>query len=658
MTADSTTDAFPPLDYGAMPRDPAPTLAWIEASAEAPTDAAPQGAGRAPLVSALDGRPLAHAPLAEGAALAQALEAGERRPAIDAPARAEILRSLARRLAAQTERAAMLACLSSGAPIRPLDAQVGAAIAHLDAAADLADDPAARDPGGGAGKPLPPAALAVPGPAPLARLAALAGVHLAAGAGIVAVVEPAGTLCARHFAALAAEAGLPREWLSVLTSADPEALTGTRPPAGQADLPLIVVMDDADLDGAADAVTETLVAVAASATPGPVRLYMQESVAETFAPLCVARLAALRPGDPCDPATDLAVGDTPDHAARRAALLAAAPVPRLYSPSCGWSDAGCVPPILAEGVEPAHPLITEGSTGPLVLATTFRTADEAARLAHQEAPWRREAALWGDGIGRTLALAHRLSARRVGINAAIAADGGPDARSLADIAPLPRRPAADRPMVAAVADAVAAARSAAQWRGTSAGARSAALRRLATALAEPGDAALWKDWAAMTPRIGDGTVEATPLSLRLDRRAAHGVLALLCEAPAARPAAPETGADGIAPNAARTAVNALAASLAAGNAVVAAVPSAMRDALAQAVAEALPDGAVTFLDPGLEDLGRLCAAHPDIDAVVRVSAGPRDQAALHPTLDPASDRGTILNAVSTARTITIPIGTA
>ena len=79
-------------------------------------------------------------------------------------------------------------------------------------------------------------------------------------------------------------------------------------------------------------------------------------------------------------------------------------------------DRGCFyPPTLVTGVEPASVLAREEIFGPVLVATTFRTPDEAVALANNTR-YGLAASVWTENVNRALEVAARIKAGVIWIN--------------------------------------------------------------------------------------------------------------------------------------------------------------------------------------------------------------------------------------------------
>jgi aldehyde dehydrogenase (NAD+) len=147
----------------------------------------------------------------------------------------------------------------------------------------------------------------------------------------------------------------------------------------------LIVMEDADLEEAA-----TLAAVGSYKNSGQrctavKRLLVQESVAERFTELLLEKTRAIKYGDPLDPKTDMgtvideaaarsfeaSVNDAVAHGARL--LYGNIRTGALYSPT------------VLDGVTPEMPLVKQETFGPVSPVISFKTIEDAIRIANSTA---------------------------------------------------------------------------------------------------------------------------------------------------------------------------------------------------------------------------------------------------------------------------------
>jgi putative phosphonoacetaldehyde dehydrogenase len=147
----------------------------------------------------------------------------------------------------------------------------------------------------------------------------------------------------------------------------------------------LIVMEDADPEEAA-----ALAALGSYKNSGQrctaiKRMLVQESVAGRFIELLLEKTRAVRYGDPMDPATDM--GTVIDEAAARSfeerVNEAVAHGARLLY---GNIRTGALySPTLLDRVQPEMPLVKQETFGPVSPVMTFRTIDEAIRVANSTA---------------------------------------------------------------------------------------------------------------------------------------------------------------------------------------------------------------------------------------------------------------------------------
>ncbi|MFD8564471.1 aldehyde dehydrogenase family protein [Streptosporangium canum] len=147
----------------------------------------------------------------------------------------------------------------------------------------------------------------------------------------------------------------------------------------------LVVFADADLDLAVDLAVEQYDNAGQVCLAGT-RLLVEESIAEEFTARFVARAGALTQGDPRDLATDLGPNIHPEHFARidgfvRRALDAGATAVVGGAPN---TELGGLyyRPTLFTGVAADSEIVNEEVFGPVLTLQTFRTEEQAVRMAN------------------------------------------------------------------------------------------------------------------------------------------------------------------------------------------------------------------------------------------------------------------------------------
>ena len=135
-------------------------------------------------------------------------------------------------------------------------------------------------------------------------------------------------------------------------------------------------------------------------------------------PSCARRMANLRLGDPLDKSTDVGAIVAPVQLERIRRLMREGEAEGLevFRANDSVPERGCFyPPTLVTGVEPASVLAREEIFGPVLVATTFRTPDEAVALANNTR-YGLAASVWTENVNRALEVAARIKAGVVWIN--------------------------------------------------------------------------------------------------------------------------------------------------------------------------------------------------------------------------------------------------
>ena len=179
-----------------------------------------------------------------------------------------------------------------------------------------------------------------------------------------------------------------------------------------------IVFDDADLDSAVEGVVDAIWFNQGQVCCAGSRLLAAEGIAEALFAKLRARMTKLRVGDPLDKSTDIG------------AIVALAQLERIerlmqegakeglefWRADEALPERGCFyPPTLVTGVGPASILAREEIFGPVLVATTFRTPDEAVALANNTR-YGLAASVWSENVNRALEVAARIKAGVVWIN--------------------------------------------------------------------------------------------------------------------------------------------------------------------------------------------------------------------------------------------------
>ncbi|MFK4500627.1 aldehyde dehydrogenase (NAD+) [Bradyrhizobium japonicum] len=268
--------------------------------------------------------------------------------------------------------------------------------------------------------------------------------------GNTVVLKPAEftSLTALLFAELAAEAGLPPGVLNVVTGdgatgallvenpgIDKIAFTGStevgrlirQSTAGSGkSLTLelggkspFIVFDDADIDGAVEGVVDAIWFNQGQVCCAGSRLLLQEGIAETFRKRLMRRMETLRVGPPLDKAIDMGAVVAPVQLERIKALVETGVkegAEKYQAPGPIPAEGCFYPPTLLWNVHPSSTVAIEEIFGPVLVAMTFRTPDEAVMLANNTR-YGLAASVWSETIGLALDIAPKLQAGVVWVNA-------------------------------------------------------------------------------------------------------------------------------------------------------------------------------------------------------------------------------------------------
>ncbi|WP_395316626.1 aldehyde dehydrogenase family protein [Variovorax sp. UC74_104] len=275
--------------------------------------------------------------------------------------------------------------------------------------------------------------------------------------GNTVVLKPAEftPLSALLFAELAAQAGLPRGVLNVVTGdgatgaalvahegVDKIAFTGstevgrlirtaTAGTGKSLTLELggkspFIVFDDADLDAAVEGVVDAIWFNQGQVCCAGSRLLLQEGIADDFIARLKRRMQTLRVGPPLDKAIDMGslIDSTQLERVRSLVATGVREGASCYQAPGALPPGGSFfPPTLLTGVQPASTVATEEIFGPVLVTMTFRTPDEAVALANNTR-YGLAASVWSETIGLALGIAPQLQAGVVWVNATNLFDAG------------------------------------------------------------------------------------------------------------------------------------------------------------------------------------------------------------------------------------------
>jgi len=182
-----------------------------------------------------------------------------------------------------------------------------------------------------------------------------------------------------------------------------------------------MVFDDADLDSAVEGVVDAIWFNQGQVCCAGSRLLVQEGVADKMVKKLRARMEKLRVGDPLDKAVDIGAIVAPVQLKQIQALvkLGADEGATMWQPSwaaeCAKREGCFYPPTLFTNVAPASTIAQVEIFGPVLAAMTFRTPEEAVKLANNSR-YGLAASIWSEDINLALDLATQVKAGTVWIN--------------------------------------------------------------------------------------------------------------------------------------------------------------------------------------------------------------------------------------------------
>jgi aldehyde dehydrogenase (NAD+) len=180
-----------------------------------------------------------------------------------------------------------------------------------------------------------------------------------------------------------------------------------------------IVFEGADLDSAVEGLVDAIWFNQGQVCCAGSRLLVQESIEDKFIRKLKRRMAKLRVGDPLDKAIDIGALVAPVQVERVRDLVkkGAAEGGQVYEPDMDLpKGGGCfLRPTLITNVSPAHTVVTEEIFGPVLVAMSFRTHEEAVALANNT-KYGLAATIWSEDINVALDIAPKLKAGVVWIN--------------------------------------------------------------------------------------------------------------------------------------------------------------------------------------------------------------------------------------------------
>jgi aldehyde dehydrogenase (NAD+) len=379
------------------------------------------------------------------AAVAAACNAQESWASLGGAARARVLYALARLVQKHARLFSVLETIDNGKPIRESrDIDIPLVARHFYHHAGWAQLMEREFPDFEA---IGVAGQVIPWNFPLLMLAWKIAPALAMGNTVVLKPAEYTPLTALLFAEICQEAGVPKGVVNIVTGdgrtgalitehndVDKVAFTGSTPVgriireriAGSGKKMTLelggkspfIVFDNADLDSAVEGVVDAIWFNQGQVCCAGSRLLLHEPIADQMIAKLRDRMAQLRVGDPLDKCTDIGAIVHPKQLDQISAKVdgAVAAGATLFQPSGVMPTSGSFyPPTLLTDVETADEVAHEEVFGPVQVAMTFRTPDEAVALANNTR-FGLSASIWTENINLALGVAPRVKSGIVWIN--------------------------------------------------------------------------------------------------------------------------------------------------------------------------------------------------------------------------------------------------
>ncbi|GAC1680529.1 MAG: aldehyde dehydrogenase family protein [Ktedonobacteraceae bacterium] len=179
-----------------------------------------------------------------------------------------------------------------------------------------------------------------------------------------------------------------------------------------------VVFDDADLDSVVEGIVDAIWFNQGQVCCAGSRLLVQENVEQPLIHKLRARMEKLRLGDPLDKAIDMGaiVSSAQLQKIQHLVEQGVTEGAQKWQPSWACPTEGSFfPPTLFTNVSPASTIAQVEIFGPVLIAMTFRTPEEAVALANNTR-YGLAASVWSDNINLALDIAPKIKAGSVWIN--------------------------------------------------------------------------------------------------------------------------------------------------------------------------------------------------------------------------------------------------
>ncbi|HIK67550.1 MAG TPA: aldehyde dehydrogenase family protein [Flavobacteriales bacterium] len=400
------------------------------------------------VMSPADNSTLAHIEIADDKlidlAIKSAGEAQEKWYKSGGHSRAKVLYALARLIQKNARVISVLETLDNGKPIRESrDSDIPLAVRHFYYHAGWAQLQKSELKNS---EPVGVVAQIIPWNFPFLMLAWKISPALAMGNAIVLKPAENTPLTAMFFAGLCEEAGVPAGVINIINgagetgaalAAHPDvnkvAFTGStavgrsirKSTAGQGKKLTLelggksafVVFEDADLDSVVEGVVDAIWYNQGEVCCAGSRLLVQASIEESLVKKLKARMANLRFGTPLDKSIDVGslVSSQQFSEISKMVKEGLKSGGELFSHEKPDSTCNYYPPSLITDVDSSHPLVQEEIFGPVLVVSSFRTQEEAIKLANNTR-YGLAASVWSENINRAMHVAPGLIAGVVWIN--------------------------------------------------------------------------------------------------------------------------------------------------------------------------------------------------------------------------------------------------
>ena len=181
-----------------------------------------------------------------------------------------------------------------------------------------------------------------------------------------------------------------------------------------------IVFEDADIDSAIEGVVNAIWFNQGEVCCAGSRLLVQEGIYERFIDKLKVRMDKLRIGNPLDKSIDIGSIIDPIQLQNIEQMLAKGKKQggEFYKAKAKLPNEGCfMSPTLITNVEASHSLVGEEIFGPILVAMSFRTPDEAIALANNSI-YGLAASVWSENINLALDIVPQLKAGVVWVNCA------------------------------------------------------------------------------------------------------------------------------------------------------------------------------------------------------------------------------------------------